>query len=97
MQRQIVPAQPDGGLVPFFNVPMNRFRSAVLVAFNGGAFVGGVAIPTAHELAQGQYTALPFLLNGLGLVVCGVLAHFLHDTGRVWGFTLTQALLTAWL
>lgn len=73
------------------------FISALIVAFNGGAFVGGVAIPTAHELAQGQYTALPFLLNGLGLLVCGVLAHFLHDTARVVGFTLTQSALTAWL
>lgn len=98
MQQHIVAqAQPDGGLVPFFNIPANRFRSAVVVAFNGGAFVGGVLIPTAYEFAQGQYTALPFLLNSLGFVVCGVLAYFLHDTGRVWGFALAQALLTAWL
>lgn len=96
MQRQRL-AQPDDGLVPFFNTTWDRFLSALIVAFNGGAYVGGVLVPTAYELAQGRYTALPFLLNGLGLLVCGVVAHSLHDTTRAVFFTASQTILTAWV
>lgn len=96
MQRQML-AQPDSGLVPFFNVTFERFFSALTVAFSGGAFVGGVLVPVSYEIAQGRYTALPFVLDGLGLVVCGVIAHTLNDMGRVVAFTLAQSILSAWV
>lgn len=96
MQRQTL-AQPDNGLVPFFNVTFGRFTVALIVAFNGGAFVGGVAVPTAYEVAQGQYSALPFFFDGVGLLVCGVVAFVLHDTGRVVFYTIAQTILTAWV
>jgi len=88
---------PDNGLIPLFNVTWARFLSALIVAFNGGAYVGGNLIPVSYELAQGIHTGLPFLFNGLGLAVCSAVAHSLHDSPRNVLFTLAQTLLTSWV
>ena len=87
----------DTGLIPFFNVTWARFLSALIVAFNGGAYVGGNLVPVSYELVQGVHTGLPFIFNGLGLVVCGAVAHALHDTPRAVLFTAAQTLMTSWI
>jgi hypothetical protein len=87
----------DNGLIPFFNVTWARFLSALIVAFNGGAYVGGNLVPVSYELVQGVHTGLPFIFNGLGLVVCGAVAHALHDTPRAVLFTAAQTLMASWI
>jgi len=87
----------DDGLIPYFNVGWGRFLSALIVAFNGGAYVGGNALPVVYELVQGVHTGLPFLFNGLGLAVCGAVAHTLYDTPRNVGFAIAQTILTSWI
>jgi hypothetical protein len=90
-------AQPadTAGLVPFFNVTFGRFSLALVVAFGGGAFVGGIGLDTAYEVAQGRFSSLPYFFNGLGLLVCGWLAFSLHSTGRVIFFTLILTCLVS--
>lgn len=90
-------AQPQGRLVPFFHVSYERFLSALLMASNGGACLGGVCLPTFTEVLQGRFSALPFACNSFGLLVCAVVAFILHDTAKVLGFSLAQFLLTAWV
>lgn len=92
MQQQII-AQPDSGLVPFFGVTFGRFSLALVVAFGGGAFIGGIVTETAYEVAQGQFSALPYFFNGLGLLTCGMLSYSLSAGFRAVFFSLVLVAL----
>jgi hypothetical protein len=87
----------DNGLIPFFNIRWREFLGVLVVAFNGGAYVGGDVIPIANEMAQGWYTTTPHLFNGFGLLICSAVAHAHADTPRNLMFTAAQAMLASWI
>lgn len=77
--------------------PWHEIVFTIALAMSGGALVGGVLMPVAYEVAQGEFNALPYAFWGVSLwLAC---AGWLR--GRKWipftWFVFVLLIISSWV